>query len=248
MSSSDWNTDTLLRQNKTLIQNFLFQLAQVFAHIWNQWKDLIEDSTVIKASRYCIQLDTNLLLYAPVILRQVGCDVPIARSGIGEVKGRGAVRSHRQDKRQTGAPECVIGKPWSCRVYDWRGAPSNMAARQREAWAWEEQAAAGTETQMNSRDGGMWSGRVLHGDIALSTVEVVALGDSEEPASDGGLLRYVKPLQPHAAVPAVLWQLLSWFGRKLWHKRHLPICRAKHFNKKVHKLFFYRVWWSQTHK
>lgn len=106
-------------------------------HIWNQWKHLRKwglttATTVIKTSRYCIQLETNLLLYAPVILRQVGCNVPITRSWIGEVKGRGAVRSHRQDQRQTGAPECVIGKLWSCRVYDWRGTPSNMATKQRE--------------------------------------------------------------------------------------------------------------------
>lgn len=43
-----------------------------------------------------------------------------------------------------------------------------------------------------------------HGHIALSTVEVVALGDGEEPTSDGSLLGYVKPLEPHVAVPAVL--------------------------------------------
>lgn len=42
-----------------------------------------------------------------------------------------------------------------------------------------------------------------HGHIALATVEVVALGDGEEPASDGGFLGDVEPLEPHVAVPTV---------------------------------------------
>lgn len=54
-----------------------------------------------------------------------------------------------------------------------------------------------------------------HGHIALSTVEVLALGDGEEPASDSGVLGHVEPLEPHVAVPAVLGQLLGWFGRQL---------------------------------
>lgn len=44
----------------------------------------------------------------------------------------------------------------------------------------------------------------LHGHIALAAVEVVALGDGEEPTCDGGFLGYVKPLEPHVAIPAIL--------------------------------------------
>jgi len=42
-------------------------------------------------SAYCIELSTNLLLYAPIIFRQVGTNVPITGSRIREVKGRGVV-------------------------------------------------------------------------------------------------------------------------------------------------------------
>lgn len=63
-----------------------------------------------------------------------------------------------------------------------------------------------------------------HGHVALSTVEVLALGDGEEPASDGSFLGDVEPLEPDVAVPAVFGQLLAWFGRQLGHKRHCSIC------------------------
>lgn len=56
---------------------------------------------------------------------------------------------------------------------------------------------------------------ILHGDVMLPTVERVALGDGEQPASDGRFLWYVKLLQPHVAVPTILGQLLGWFGREL---------------------------------
>lgn len=45
---------------------------------------------------------------------------------------------------------------------------------------------------------------VLHADVVLSAVETVALFHREEPASDGGVLRYVEPLQSDVGIPAVL--------------------------------------------
>lgn len=53
---------------------------------------------------------------------------------------------------------------------------------------------------------------ILHGDVVLAAVESVTLGDGEEPAGDRRVLWDVELLQPHAAIPAVLGQLLSRFG------------------------------------
>lgn len=80
----------------------------------------------------------HLLLYAAIVFRQVGSDVPITRSRIGEVKGCGALRCDWQDQGETGAPQRRIGKHGSYGVYDRRGPPSNMAARERERREREE--------------------------------------------------------------------------------------------------------------
>ena len=79
-------------------------------------------------------LDPNLLLDASVVLRQVSGDVPVPRSRVGEVKGPGALGDHRQSQRKRGAPQRGVRKQRACGVYDWRGAPADVAAKHRETF------------------------------------------------------------------------------------------------------------------
>lgn len=72
-----------------------------------------------------------LLLYAPIIFRQVCSDVPVTGSRVGEVKGRGAVCGYRHRQRQAGVPKRRIGEHQTFWVYNWRGTPSNMSAKER---------------------------------------------------------------------------------------------------------------------